>query len=108
MYSEYYEREFSQRECWQALQLYLEWCKEHHLEPETEVIEEGVTDTGMLDHVLYHAEIQLQDIQKGMTNALSDYFLSPSKETERVLRTTWNDMKNAPIFLDFSEGREER
>lgn len=57
MYSDYYERTYTKEQIESALTYYLDWCNDNGFDPEVEVIE-NVSTTGILDHVLYHAEIQ--------------------------------------------------
>tara|TARA_B100002019_G_C21209198_1_gene568433 strand:+ start:756 stop:983 length:228 start_codon:yes stop_codon:yes gene_type:complete len=64
-FSDYYEKEVSIEELEEAYDLYVDYCQENNLENEAEEIVsiqgiEGIAnfDTGMADHILYHAEIK--------------------------------------------------
>ena len=57
MYSDYYEQTFTRDQVEIALDLYIKWCEENDITPEVENIND-VSNTGVLDHVLYHAEFQ--------------------------------------------------
>ena len=57
MYSEYYAVEVEDERIEDAFKLYLKWCQNNNEVPEVLRVEE-ITDSGTLDHVLYHAEIE--------------------------------------------------
>ena len=61
MYSEYYQKSFSEEVINEAIDLYGMWCKENNQEPEVDLALDAEQFEGnqkALDHVLYHAEIQ--------------------------------------------------
>jgi hypothetical protein len=43
------------------LSAYHQWCKENNQQPECNSTEEIIFNTGLLDHVLYHAEIYISE-----------------------------------------------
>ena len=54
--SDYYGRSFNAVELGEALELYLQWCKDNSQEPEVDQLD--MIHESNINHLLYHAEMQ--------------------------------------------------